>query len=180
LLHANQSARSTPERRLNGQWLYLAKQQSRSFEQAAGEEPYEQNEKGEAVKNFIEWSDSMSVSNPAIDRDHKMLIQYINEMHAAMSAGKGKEHLGAILGKLVKYTQEHFGREEIIWKAGHYAEFNKHKQQHVDLLHTVADFKGKFDSGALALSLDVMNFLRDWLTNHILKSDKAAAAAIAG
>ena len=134
--------------------------------------------KGDAVKEFIEWNDSMSVNNPAIDRDHKTLVQYVNEMHVAMSAGKGKEIIGSILGKLVKYTQEHFGREEIIWKAGHYVDFDRHKQQHVDLLHTVAEFKGKFDSGSIALSVDVMNFLRDWLTNHILKSDKAAAAAI--
>jgi len=131
------------------------------------------------VKEFIEWNDNMSVGNPAIDRDHKMLVQYVNEMHAAMATGKGKDLLGVILGKLVKYTQEHFGREEIIWKAGHYVDFNKHKQQHVDLLHTVADFKKKFDSGSVALTLDVMNFLRDWLTNHILKSDKEAAVAIA-
>ena len=131
------------------------------------------------MKEFIEWNDNMSVGNPAIDRDHKMLVQYVNEMHAAMATGKGKDLLGVILGKLVKYTQEHFGREEIIWKAGHYVDFNKHKQQHVDLLHTVADFKKKFDSGSVALTLDVMNFLRDWLTNHILKSDKEAAVAIA-
>jgi len=131
------------------------------------------------MRQFIEWNNNMSVGNPAIDRDHRALIQYVNEMHSAMAAGKGKEIVGSILAKLVKYTQEHFGREEVIWKAGGYADFDRHKQQHVDLLNTVAEFKGKYDKGAVLLTLDVMNFLRDWLTNHILKSDKAAAEAIA-
>jgi len=131
------------------------------------------------VKEFIEWNNSMSVGNPAIDQDHRTLIQYVNEMHSAMAAGKGKEIVGNILTKLVKYTQEHFGREEIIWKAGGYVDFDRHKQAHADLLRTVAEFKGKFDKGAVLLTLDVMNFLRDWLTNHILKADKAAAQAIA-
>ncbi|HUI25858.1 MAG TPA: chemotaxis protein, partial [Candidatus Kryptonia bacterium] len=60
-----------------------------------------------------------------------------------------------------------------------YVDFDRHKQAHADLLRTVAEFKGKFDKGAVLLTLDVMNFLRDWLTNHILKADKAAAQAIA-
>jgi len=129
---------------------------------------------------FIEWNNSMSIGNPSIDRDHRLLVQYVNEMHAALAAGQGKEILGNILAKLVKYTQEHFGREEILWKSGGYADFDRHKKMHVDLLHTVGQFKSKYDSGTALLSLEVMNFLRDWLTNHILKADKAAAAAIAG
>jgi len=108
-----------------------------------------------------------------------MLMQYINEMHAAMSSGKGKDMLGAILEKLVKYTHEHFAREEIIWKEGHYVDLERHKQQHAELLHTVADFKTKYDKGAAVITLEVMQFLRDWLTNHIMKVDKAAAEAIA-
>jgi hemerythrin-like metal-binding protein len=128
---------------------------------------------------FFEWKDSLSVGNQMIDRDHKMLIQYVNEMHAAMMAGHGKEIVGSILTKLVTYTKEHFAREETIWRTGHYAELEKHKKEHAELLHTVGDFKAKYDKGTVAVSVDVMNFLRDWLKNHIMKSDKAAAVAIA-
>jgi len=129
---------------------------------------------------FFEWNNDMSVGNQAIDRDHRILVQYVSEMHSAMSSGRGREILGEILAKLLKYTQEHFGREESLWKSGGYVDFDRHKQQHVDLLHTVAELKGKYDKGTVVLSIEVMNFLRDWLTNHILKADKAAAGAIAG
>lgn len=120
----------------------------------------------------------MTVGNPMIDRDHKTLIQYVNEMHAAMMGGKGKEVVGPIVGKLVAYTRDHFAREEVVWKSGHYAELDRHRKEHADLLKTVVDFKTKFDQGAMALSVDVMNFLREWLKTHILKSDKAAFEAI--
>ena len=120
----------------------------------------------------------MTVGNPMIDRDHKMLIQYINEMHAAMMAGKGKDVVGPIVGKLVAYTRDHFSREEVVWKSGHYAGLDQHRKEHADLVKTVVDFKAKFDTGAMALSVDVMNFLREWLKTHILKSDKAAFEAI--
>ncbi len=129
---------------------------------------------------FFEWKDSMTVGHhPMIDRDHRMLIQYINEMHTAMMAGKGKEAVGVILNKLVVYTKEHFGREEIVWRSGHYAGLEKHKKEHAGLLKTVGDFKLKYEKGAVVLSVELMNFLRDWLKNHILKEDKAAADAIA-
>lgn len=119
------------------------------------------------------------MGNAMIDRDHKMLIQYINEMHAAMMAGKGKEVVGPIVGKLVSYTKDHFAREEAVWKSGHYLELDRHRKEHANLVKTVVDFKTKYDQGAMALSVDVMNFLRDWLKTHILKSDKAAFDAIA-
>ena len=129
--------------------------------------------------SFLPWKDSMSVGHPAIDKDHRMLIQYLNEMHEAMSTGKGKTVVGTILNRLVLYTKEHFGREELVWKAGHYVDFEKHKKEHADLLKTVSDFKTKYDAGTVTLSVDIMNFLRDWLKTHILKSDKEAADAIA-
>jgi hemerythrin-like metal-binding protein len=128
---------------------------------------------------FFEWKDRMSVGNALIDRDHQKLVHYVNEMHDAMMAGRGKEIVGPILNKLIAYTKEHFGREEIVWKSGHYADFAKHKKQHEELLKTVTEFQAKYASGSIALSVDVMNFLRDWLKNHILKSDKEAAEAIA-
>jgi len=134
---------------------------------------------GRFLMAFFDWKDNMSVGNQVIDVDHRKLIQYLNEMQEAMIAGHGKDIVGTILNRLVAYTHEHFAREELIWKSGHYAGFEKHKKEHGDLLKTVTEFKAKYDKGTIALSVDVMNFLRDWLKNHILKSDKEAAAAIA-
>jgi hemerythrin-like metal-binding protein len=128
---------------------------------------------------FFDWKGNMSVGNQVIDVDHRKLIQYLNELQEAMMAGQGKTIVGTILNRLVAYTHEHFAREELIWKAGRYAGLEKHKKEHADLLKTVTEFKAKYDKGTISLSVDVMDFLRDWLKNHILKSDKDAAAAIA-
>jgi len=127
---------------------------------------------------FFEWKESLTVGHPMIDRDHKMLIQYVNEMHSAMMAGKGKQVVGAILGKLVAYTHDHFGREEIFWKANGLVELEAHKKRHVDLLATADKLKADFDKGSGGLSVDVMNFLRDWLNNHIMKSDQEAFKSV--
>jgi len=127
---------------------------------------------------FFDWKDSLTVGNPMIDRDHKMLIQYVNEMHQAMMAGNGKDIVGSILDKLVAYTKEHFGREEIFWKSNRLATFDQHLKRHTDILRQVADFEAKYKAGASAISIDLMNFLRDWLTNHIVKTDQESFKAI--
>jgi len=46
-----------------------------------------------------------------------------------------------------------------------------HKLKHRDLIKQVQDFSSRLEKGETALSLDLMNFLRDWLTNHIQKVD---------
>ena len=127
---------------------------------------------------LIEWDNNLSIGNPTIDRDHRVLIQDVNEMHSALAAGKGKQILRDILAKLVKDAQEHFGREEILWKSGGYADVDEHKQQHGALLYAGAEFQARYDKGTALLSLDVINFLVLWLMPHILESDKPAAAAI--
>ena len=127
---------------------------------------------------FFVWNETMSVGNQMIDRDHQKLVAYVNEMHAAMMAGRGRDIVGMILDKLVAYTKEHFAREEIVWKAGHYVNFAQHQMEHAELLKTVGEFHANYKAGSCTLSVDVMNFLRNWLKEHIMKSDHAAFEAI--
>ena len=124
---------------------------------------------------FIQWNDALVTGHAEIDADHKKLVSYVNDLHEALSKGKGKDVLGPILDKLIVYTRQHFAREETVWAAGKYPHLATHKKQHADLLATVDDFKQQYDTGKLLLTLEVMDFLRDWLTKHILGSDIVAA-----
>jgi hemerythrin len=46
------------------------------------------------------------------------------------------------------------------------------KAEHKKFVETVTKFKKDFDSGNATISLEVMSFLRDWLTKHINGTDK--------
>ncbi|MCC6132451.1 MAG: hemerythrin, partial [Acidobacteria bacterium] len=54
--------------------------------------------------SLITWSDELSVGVSAFDNQHKRLVALINELHDAMSAGKGSKVLGKILSELADYT----------------------------------------------------------------------------
>jgi hemerythrin-like metal-binding protein len=50
-----------------------------------------------------------------------------------------------------------------------------HKAEHKKLVADVGAFKAKFEAGSAAVTTELMAFLRDWLSNHILRTDKALA-----
>jgi hemerythrin-like metal-binding protein len=92
-----------------------------------------------------------------------------------MSEGQGKSVLGEIIDELVNYTVVHFRTEERILKIVNYPEFSGHQKEHADFVQKVSDFQKGFARGQLGLTVEVMNFLCDWVRIHIKKNDKKYA-----
>ena len=124
------------------------------------------------VPLLFPWNDSFSVSIGIIDLQHKNLVKIVNDMHQAMVAGHGKDQLGKILSDLIKYTKDHFKTEETLLESRQYPEYSRHKSEHDHLTKTVLELQGKFHNNEAGLTIEVMEFLKSWLTKHILESDK--------
>jgi hemerythrin len=127
---------------------------------------------------FFEWSDKLSVGIPAVDRDHRRIIDCVNQLHDAVIAEGDCKVLDSLLSRLIAVTEDHFLREEIIWEGARYIDLDRHKEQHADLLKTAHDFQAKFRARRVALSMDIMRALHGWVSNHILVSDRDAADTI--
>jgi hemerythrin len=121
---------------------------------------------------LIQWTDALSVKIGTIDEQHKKLILLINELDVAMRAGKGKDILGKILNELVAYVGTHFGTEEKLFAQHAYPDTAVHKMEHGDFVRKVGEFKKGFESGKLGLTIELMNFLSDWLRKHIMGTDQ--------
>jgi hemerythrin-like metal-binding protein len=120
---------------------------------------------------LISWSDNMSVGVAKIDKDHKGLIDLINLLHSEMLAGKSKDALGAVLDKLIVYTKTHFAMEETLFRTHGYPQAAEHKKVHEALTEKALALQVDQKAGKSVISAPVLDFLRDWLTNHILKQD---------
>lgn len=127
---------------------------------------------------LITWGPMLTVGHKEIDEQHQRLVALVNQLNDAMRAGQGRESLQPVLNELVRYTVYHFGTEERLMAASKYAMTAQHKAEHAKFVAEVGAFKKKFDSGNASLSVEVMNFLREWLGKHILQSDKKLAAAL--
>ncbi|MFZ5805579.1 MAG: bacteriohemerythrin [Verrucomicrobiota bacterium] len=125
---------------------------------------------------LIEWNNSLSVNVAEIDKQHQQLVNMINELNDAMKSGKGKDVLNDILTKLIKYTQGHFATEEKYFDKFNYPDTEAHKEEHRALVQQVSDFKKQFDSGTVGLSVQIMEFLSNWLKKHIQGTDKKYSA----
>ena len=121
---------------------------------------------------LIEWSDQYSVNIKAIDAQHMELINIMNRLHEAMLQKKSKLIMGDILQQLVDYTYEHFLYEERLLAKYEYPSFDAHKSLHDEMRKKVRELKADHEEGKVILSMKVMNFLKDWVANHILGNDQ--------
>jgi hemerythrin-like metal-binding protein len=126
----------------------------------------------------MKWSNALMVGHPTIDRDHQKLVDLLNRLYEAMQSGKGTKVCDQVLSELIAYTKSHFATEEQLMAASQYPKFREHKAMHTQLVNDVMDFKSRLDGGSTTLSVSLFKFLKDWLANHILASDRDLVAAL--
>jgi methyl-accepting chemotaxis protein len=122
---------------------------------------------------LMTWGPKLQLGFADIDKQHKRLVDLVNVLHDAMRVGHGREIVGPVLNELVEYTVYHFAFEEKLMDRYRVDTAATHKVEHKKLVADVSAFKAKFDSGTANVTIELMEFLRNWLTNHILKTDKA-------
>ena len=120
---------------------------------------------------LINWSRSYSVGVSQMDSEHQRLIDIINNLYTAMRSGRSKDAIGTILDELVDYTKTHFAHEERLMQESGFTGIDEQKRAHEALISQVLEIQGKYRSGT-ALGQEVMNFLKEWLKNHIQGMDK--------
>jgi hemerythrin-like metal-binding protein len=127
---------------------------------------------------MFEWKSEYAVNIGSIDAQHQMLFAIGRELYAAMSEGKGKSVLARILDRLVQYAAVHFAHEERLMQLHKYPDFAAHKAQHDALTKQVLAFQTEFIAGRATMAVQVLQFIKDWLEQHIKGSDLAYAPCL--
>jgi hemerythrin len=123
---------------------------------------------------FAKWTDEFSVGVDEIDGDHKQLLALLNDLHDAVEAGAAWDVLNKVLDGLMLYVNYHFAHEEGLFVRTDYPGYERHRRQHQALTITVQEIYQDFqDSNSETLPDQVLEFLKNWLYEHILGSDRA-------
>lgn len=122
--------------------------------------------------SLITWNEKFSVHIKEIDDQHKRWVDMLNNLYDAMKEGKGFEKVGETLDGLVEYTKTHFVSEEKLMRINGYPFYEGHKKIHDDMVKEVELLRMRYQSGETMLSIDVMQFLKNWLTDHIMGTDR--------
>ncbi len=125
-----------------------------------------------AIPDLMRWDSSLQLGIGEIDGQHKQLVAMINDLHRAMRQRQTMTILGDILERLVSYTVYHFGNEEKLFQQHGYPEYDQHKKAHENLVSKVKEIKTKINRGDATISMELMDFLTDWLTTHIKGTDR--------
>ena len=124
---------------------------------------------------YIEWNEKFSVQVKEMDDQHKKLFDLINGFYDALTAHQAKEGLGRLLDGLLEYTIFHFAHEERLMRRFRYEGQEAQEAAHRAFTQKVADVRTRFTEGKLVLSLEITGFLKSWLTEHIMASDRKYA-----
>ena len=131
---------------------------------------------------FCEWDDSYSIKVPEADEQHQRLFDLINQLHEGMTDNDGRatteaavDEMGtiaAVLDELIRYTSYHFSTEEKYMLDRAYPAYASHKAAHGHFIERVRTFKRDYEEGRSLRSIEIIQFLKDWLENHIRTMDR--------
>lgn len=130
---------------------------------------------------LIHWTPDFSVGVSSLDTDHKILINLINQLDDAIRAGEAGQTISGVLDALLDYTDYHFAREEALMRACGYPEFDAHVRTHNTLRAQVHDIRVRYRRNPESLhGREVLAFLKNWLTAHIVGRDKLYTTSMRG
>lgn len=121
---------------------------------------------------FVRWSPEFAVNVKEFDAHHKTLFALVNKLYQAMRSGSTDEHLKSVFDELLDYTGYHFSAEEAAFERFGYPQCDTHKVQHAELVQEATRLRADLEAGKSMVAVEVMEFLRDWLTRHIKGCDR--------
>jgi hemerythrin len=131
--------------------------------------------------SLVAWDDRFSVNFETIDNQHKGLIGIINDLVRGCDKGKAIKDIIFIktLRKAVEYAQIHFATEEKYLEQVSYPDFEVHKKEHDAFVSEVVKQLKAFEENQNDPAV-LVEFLKNWLLNHIAVMDKKYAPYLAG
>lgn len=116
---------------------------------------------------------------PEIDGHHQELIKMINRLAKSANSGTVDKEMGRVLIRLVDYTKNHFIAEEKLMQSIEYPDLDIHRKMHREFNNEIAAILKRIRDDQELDVFDLMNFIRDWLLNHVNNEDAKIAEVYA-
>lgn len=125
----------------------------------------------------ITWCKDFCVGVRVMDEHHERLVSMVNELFKAYMDGREKPLLCGIISALSAYTDYHFSAEERLMAEHGYPQSAAHKAEHREFVGKSIDFLLAYsDDKVESLTPEMLDYLEDWLLNHIRGTDAELGA----
>lgn len=121
--------------------------------------------------SLLAWRSEFSVGVPAVDFEHREMIELINEMHDGLGGEATPAEIADFLGEVYAKIGSHFALEERVMRERGYDDYVGHKADHARLLEEIreimdeVELEGVFDDQTLAQRLQA------WFGDHFRTKD---------
>lgn len=130
------------------------------------------------MAELFPWEGKYVLGIKEIDDQHKRLIGMINSLHDGMMGGKGREATGTVLQSMMEYALYHFKTEEDLMQKYGFEAYPAHREEHLSFMERVGEMAKRHGGGESLVSLELNEFLKEWLSDHILSTDRKYAPLI--
>ncbi|WP_413203840.1 bacteriohemerythrin [Rhodospirillum sp. A1_3_36] len=122
----------------------------------------------------IVWRDQMSIGIREIDDDHRALLDLINQMgDLAQPETLDRAKMADCLLRLIRYTRDHFNREEQLMASVHFPGIAKHQKFHDTFAESILSQSQRFvDNPEAVTACSVHAILSDWVLRHVVGADR--------
>ena len=122
---------------------------------------------------FIQWGDEFALGVPAVDAEHKRLVESLNHFFARTQSGASVEELNLILRNLADDMAAHFKNEEVLLDQADVPDIAAHIAEHRRLLQDLRYFQEPYErlEPPRELTMDTAQLLRSWILDHIVEMD---------
>lgn len=124
------------------------------------------------------WYDNYNIGVPQVDKQHRQLAKTITKLQDSLANGRVTPATGEALKFMVDYTKQHFQDEEKLMEEIQFEEISHHKELHRKLVNQVVEILTSLKKGKQIDSFQLIDFLTDWLINHIVHEDKKIGKAM--
>jgi len=112
------------------------------------------------------WNHSCTVGVQAMDDQHGILLDALNELRVALLKGTECSTVRAMLGRVNELMRMHVESEERLLTMYGYPGLAAHKAEHQRLLGRLAQFDVRFEQRQTPAAYELVEYLRKWFTTH--------------
>jgi len=136
-----------------------------------------------ALYDPIEWTDKLLTGVAEIDKQHRFLVDSINEANVRLMQDQDIKLVEQITKDLLSYAIYHFETEEDLMQQYDYnlesaEDAGLHLKQHREFSTQVLAVRNGLRDGREISREDLLAFLNGWLVNHIMNTDQRLGAFI--
>lgn len=120
---------------------------------------------------ILEWNDTFLLGIKDFDSHHEHLIGLLNKTYDEFVVGAPVDRLENVIYELIDYATYHFAAEEDWMEKNSCPNIEDHKKQHDCFTENVLCLQNDFIAGKSYLNAELLSFLTEWISTHILKTD---------